>query len=90
MRKPPPKKKPGMQRGPRVVNGAALDVRTASVSFFGWPEKNTRYLVDAGLLPHRRLGGRIIFLRDELEQWLATLSGVTLEQARENLKARES
>jgi hypothetical protein len=39
-------------------------------------------------MPHRRLGGRIFFLRTELEAWLETLNGVTLDEALENLKVR--
>jgi excisionase family DNA binding protein len=81
----PPKK-----RGPRRIDGAALGVREAG-GYLGFPEKKVRRLIERRLLPFRRLGGRIIFLRAELEQWLTTLEvGCTLDQARENLEARRT
>jgi Helix-turn-helix domain len=39
-------------------------------------------------IPFRKFGGRVIFLKDELEKFLMDLPGVTLEEARENLAAR--
>lgn len=71
----------------RRINGAALDVRGGS-AFCGWSEKTSRGLVSRGLMPHRRLGARIFFLRAELETWLTTLEGVTLADAMANLAAR--
>lgn len=87
MRKPPPKKKKGQGTGPHTINGAVLDVRTLS-AFCGWSQKTTRGLVDRRLIPLRRVGGRIIFIRSEIEHWLAGLEGVTLEEARDNAEAR--
>jgi hypothetical protein len=83
----PPRKRPGQGIGPRRIDGAALDIRGGS-AFCGWSEKKSRGLVSRGLMPHRRLAGRIFFLRSELEAWLKTLNGVTLDEALENLKAR--
>jgi hypothetical protein len=83
----PPRKRAGQGTGPRRIDGAALDVRGGS-AFCGWTEKTSRGLVSRGLMPHRRLGGRIFFLRTELEAWLETLNGVTLDEALENLKVR--
>lgn len=83
----PPRKQPGQQRGPRRINGVMLDVRGGAV-FLGETEKGIRGKVSRGLIPHRRLGGRIIFIKAELEQWLLTLPGVTLEEAVENLRVR--
>lgn len=82
-----PRKHPGQGRGPRTINGAALDVRGAS-GFYGGTEKQTRGLVNRRLIPFKRLGGRIIFLREELEQWLTSLDGCSLAEARTNLEAR--
>lgn len=87
MRKLPPKKQPGMGTGPRMISGAALDVRGASI-FYGGTEKQIRGLVDRRLIPFKRLGGRIVFLRAELETWLSSLDGCSLAEARMNLEAR--
>ena len=86
-RQNPPKKKPGQGTGPRTFNGAAVDVRGASV-FLGGTEKQTRGLVERRLIPFKRLGGRIIFLRAELEAWLSNLDGCTLAEAKTNLEMR--
>ena len=39
-------------------------------------------------IPFRKLGGRIIFLRSELETWLSSLDGCTLDEAKTNQEAR--
>ena len=69
------------------MDGIALDVRTGS-AFCGWSEKTTRGMIDRGLMPHRRLGGRIILIRAELETWLQALDGIGPEAALENVRAR--
>jgi len=84
-----PRKQVGQGTGPRAFNGLALDVRGASV-FYGGTEKQTRGLVARRLIPFRRLGGRIIFLRSELEMWLSTLDGCTLAEAKTNRAARQA
>ena len=88
MRTIPPRKRPGQGLGPRTINGDCLDVRGGSI-FLGWTEKKTRGMVERRLVPFRRLQGRIIFLRAELEQWLQTLDGCTLEEVRENSQVRQ-
>jgi hypothetical protein len=87
MRQLPPKKQLGQGLGPRTINGLALDVRGAS-ALFGGSEKQLRGLVARRLIPFRRLGGRIIFLRAELEAWLLSLDGCGLVQAKANLEQR--
>lgn len=83
----PPRRQKGQGKGARTVNGAALDVRGAS-AFYGVTEKTTRGLVARRMIPFRKLGGRVLFLRAELEQWLVTLDGCTLEEAQANQEAR--
>lgn len=83
MRKSPPKKQPGQGRGPRTMNGAAMDLRTAA-GFLGGTEKQLRGLVERRLVPHRRLGVRIIFIKQQLEDWLASLPGTTVAEAQQN------
>jgi hypothetical protein len=88
MRKPP-KKQHGQGTGPRTLNGSLLDVRCGSL-FLGWSEKRTRGLIERKLIPFKRHCGRIFFLRAELEAWLATLDGCSLDEARANLEARHA
>lgn len=80
----PPKKLPGQGCGPRTVNGAVLDVRSGA-AFIGGTEKQLRALIARRRVPFRRLGGRIIFLREELASWMAGLPGCTPAEARQNL-----
>jgi hypothetical protein len=71
------------------MNGEAMDIRTTS-DLIGQKECQTRSQIARGVLPYRRLGGRIICLRSEILEYLKdALPGVTLNQARENLSARE-
>ncbi|NOS82767.1 MAG: helix-turn-helix domain-containing protein [Nitrospira sp.] len=83
----PPLKRAGQGKGPRRIDGAVLDVRCGSL-FLGWSEKRTRGMIARRLIPFRKIGGRIVFLRDELQQWLATLDGCSLGEARANQEAR--
>jgi hypothetical protein len=87
IRRKPPRKLPGQQRGPRTLGSEVLDVRSAAPPYFG-TEKRARGMVARGLVPYHRMGGRIIFIKAELEEWLRTLPGVTLEEAVENLRMR--
>ena len=87
MRKAPPKKRAGQGKGPRRINGASMDVDSGA-AFLGWTPKRLRNQASRGLVPYRREGGRIIFLRAELEAYLARLPGVTLEEALANVGTR--
>ena len=86
-RQTPPRKQPGQGLGPRRIDGAMLDVRTAA-ALLGGSEKQLRAMVARRLVPHRRLQSRIIFIKAELEEWLMTLDGCTVVEARSNLEAR--
>lgn len=77
----------GRPTGPRRFDGKLLDVRGAA-ELLGVSQKVIRARVHRHLLPFRRFGGRIVFIRDELDQFIAALPGVTLEEARENLAIR--
>lgn len=87
MTRTPPKKQAGTQTGPRTFSGAVLDVRTAA-AFVGCSEKALRAHVSRQTVPFRRLGGRVLFLRSEIESWLLGLDGCTLDTAKENMAAR--
>jgi hypothetical protein len=84
-----PRKQPGQGRGPRRLDGLALGVREAA-ALVGDTEKGIRGKASRHLIPFRRLGGRIIFLRSELETWLHSLEGCSLDEARTNQEARHS
>jgi hypothetical protein len=52
--------------------------------------KAFRAKVARGLLPYRRLGSRIVFVRASISDYLNRLPGVSVDEALENLKAREA
>lgn len=84
----PPRKQTGQGRGPRRINGAVLDICGGSI-FLGWSEKKTRGMIDRKLIPHKRIGSRIILIRAELEAWLTSLPGCTVDEARTNADMRQ-
>jgi hypothetical protein len=45
-------------------------------------------MIERGLMQHRRLGGRIVLIRSELEAWLASLEGCSPGEAIENMQKR--
>ncbi len=83
----PPIKKAGQGLGPRRVNGLLLDVHTGA-ALLGAKEKVARGLVSRRLIPFKRLGGRIYFVRAELEAYIAALEGCSLDEALVNMKER--
>ncbi len=83
----PPRKLRGQGVGPRTIDGTIMDLRHGAF-FLGMKEKMLRARVARGTVPFRRLGGRIIFLKSELQQFLESLDGVNLHQALVNLKIR--
>ncbi len=86
MRTPPPKQA-GQATGPRRVNGLLMDVASLARKY-GMSEKKVRSDVARGLLPHRRMGGRILFLEDEIMDFYRRLPGVTASEALANIAAR--
>lgn len=83
----PPRKRAGQATVRRRFDGALRDVGTQAGEW-GITEKALRAQVARGLIPYRRLGGRIVFLRDEVAAFLRQLPGVTTEQALANVAAR--
>jgi predicted DNA-binding transcriptional regulator AlpA len=41
-----------------------------------------RQLVWRRQIPHRKIAGKVVFIRAEIEAWLASAPGLTLEQLR--------
>ncbi len=87
MRRLPPPKKAGQATGPRRINGLLLDVRSLALKY-GPPEKKVRADIARGLLPYHRLGGRIVFLDDEIVDFYRRLPGVSVSEALANIKVR--
>ena len=83
-RRPPPH---GLTRTKQEVAGAILYVSDAA-SYLGCSQKAIRAKVDRRLLPFRRLGGRVVFVRSELEAFITSLPGTTLAEAKQNLALR--
>jgi len=67
---------------------ALLTVRTVA-ALLGSTEKGIRARVARRVIPFRRMGGRITFIRSEVEQWLAALDGCTLQEAIDNTERRK-
>ncbi len=89
MKRLPPRKKAGQATGPRRINGLLMDVASVARKY-GMSQKKVRADVARGLLPHRqsRVGGRILFLEDEIIDFYRRLPGVTMSEALANIAAR--
>lgn len=72
----------------RTVNGVLMGVPEAA-ALIGNSERSLRALVAAGVVPYRKLGGRVVFRREELEKWIERLPGVSLKDAEMNQKVRQ-
>ena len=71
----------------KAINGVMLDISAAS-ALYGPSERSLWGLVANGAVPARKLGGRVVFLRSELDQFFSTLPGISVAEARANEKAR--
>jgi hypothetical protein len=83
----PPCKLSGFRAGRRRVSGAVLDVAGAA-ELLGVTEKVIRGRAARMLLPHHRWGGRLVFIRRELEEFFDSLPGCSMESAIENINTR--
>lgn len=84
---PPPKKQKGKPTGRRRFDGTVKDIAGEALDL-GITEKALRSQVARGKIPYRRLGGRIVFLADEVHDFLRQLPGVTAAEALANVAAR--
>jgi excisionase family DNA binding protein len=64
-----------------------LSVREAA-AFLGMTQDALRARIKRRVVPFRRLGGRVIFLRSELEQYIARLPGVDTDEALHAMQSR--
>lgn len=65
-------------------NGAAIVYIPGAAEFLGTTEKAVRQRVARRAIPFRKWGGRICFIKAELDTFLASLPGCTLEEAQIN------
>ncbi len=86
-RRPPPKKQKGQATKPRTLNGVVKDV-SAMGKMLGTTDGKIRSAVARGLLPYRRWGKRLVFLTDEVDQFLHQLPGITVAEALNNHRRR--
>ena len=84
----PPRKKAGIGTGRRRLTGAVLDVAGAA-ELLGVTEKVIRARAARMLLPHRRWGKRLVFVKRELEDFFLTLPGCSVETAIEGVAVRQ-
>src|SRR5262249_52481852 len=86
----PPTKLPGQQNGRRRIGGSAggLDVAGTSGGDFNGAEKSGYGKVARREIPFKRLGGRLIFLKAELDRYFEALDGCTVEEALANDRRR--
>ena len=73
-------------RQPTTDRQALSVVEAANLS--GMTEKAIRQRIARRTLPFRKLGGRIIFFKNELEEFLRDLPGCSVEEAKINTMAR--
>ena len=78
---------PRTKRSRRTIDGALLDARSCAY-FLGTSERAVRALAGKRIIPHRRLAGRVIFIRSEIESWLTKLPGVQPDEVEQNLALR--
>lgn len=82
-----PPRRTGQGIGPRRMNGALLDVRHAAL-FLGVTEKTLRARVARRLVPFKRFGGRVVFVKIELDAFLTSLHGCSVDEALANVDTR--
>jgi len=64
-----------------------LSVKEAA-AFLGVTQHALRARIKRRVVPFRRLGGRVMLLRSELEQYIARLPGVDTDEALEAIQSR--
>jgi len=87
VRSAPPTKRAGQASGRRRLDGEILDV-TTTAALIGVSEKCIRARVARRLIPHRRWGSRVVFLRAELLDFMRQLAGVSVDEALSNVAQR--
>jgi predicted DNA-binding transcriptional regulator AlpA len=68
------------QQSPKILN-----LKECSL-YLRRSESSLRNLILRRQVPFKKLGGRLVFLKDELEAWIQTSPGVSLEQLQRGAK----
>ena len=80
----PPKRQKGQGLGSRVIDGFVLNIPGAA-NFLGMTEKTLRGRIARRCLPVRHdLGGKVFFLREELEAHFRGCPGISVQESIEN------
>ena len=77
------------EKKPLTFQGEILDV-TSAATFLGISEKSLRARVARRMIPFKRWGGRVCFLRGELLDFLRNLDGCRVDEALQNGRERSS
>jgi excisionase family DNA binding protein len=72
----------------RRFDGSLLDVKHAA-QLLGTTPKSLRARIARRTIPFNRLGGRVLFLKDELTIFVQSLEGCSLEEALGNMENRK-
>ena len=88
MKRQPPNKKPGQAQEPRRFNGILMDVRGLAV-YLGTSEHCVRSRVRRREIPFKKMGGRLLFRKHEIDRYLEQLPGCDLDEAVQNLEDRQ-
>jgi excisionase family DNA binding protein len=67
--------------GRKKVDGLFLDV-IGVAELLGHSSRAIRALVSRRRIPFRRQGARILFVRREIEEWIDSLPGLSLQELR--------
>ena len=78
----------GLTHAKRIEEAIELLYVSDAARYLGCSEKAVRRKIERRILPHRRLSGRIIMFRDELETFLRNLPGCRPDEAAHNVKMR--
>ena len=73
---------------PPLPKGIVLDVHAVARDVFRDSEKAVRKRVERRSIPFRHDGGRIVFLREELQEFFRKLPGCSIDEALGNVAAR--
>lgn len=79
MKQPPPRKRAGDPTGRRRLDGEVMDVASLA-TYRGKSEKAIRGKVARRQRPFRKQGGRVIFIKAEIDEFHRRLPGVGVEE----------
>ena len=69
------------------IGAQVLDISSAA-ELLGMTPKGIRKRVERRMIPFKKWGSRICFVRAELESFIASLPGCTVEEAQNNEEAK--